>query len=90
MSTGRALLAELIGPAFTARLGAGADLVRSGVNSGDLVRLALLLEERYGVALSAHDLEELRTVDGIEALVDRLEAGGAVRSAADAAPIQSD
>lgn len=90
MSTGRALLAELIGPAVTSRLAPGADLVRSGVNSGDLVRLALLLEERYGVALSAQDLEELRTVDGIEALVGRLEASTTVGRAAGAAPIHSD
>jgi acyl carrier protein len=69
---GRALIAELVGPSFAARLEAGADLVRSGVNSGDLVRLALLIEERYGTELASDEMGQLHTIDGIDRLIERL------------------
>lgn len=72
---GRALLAELVGDGTASQLDPGADLVRSGVNSGELVRLALLIEERYDKELSSDDLGELRTLDGIESLLQRLEDG---------------
>lgn len=70
---GRALLVELVGDGVASQLDAGADLVRAGVNSGELVRLALLVEERYDVDLSSDDMGELRTLNGIEALLQRLE-----------------
>jgi acyl carrier protein len=72
---GRALLGELVGAGIAAQLEPGADLVRAGVNSGELVRLALLIEERYQVELSSDDMGELRTLDGIETLLRRLEDG---------------
>lgn len=72
---GRALLAELVGESTALQLDAGADLVRSGVNSGELVRLTLLIEERYDTELSSDAMGELRTLDGIESLLQRLEDG---------------
>lgn len=72
---GRMLLAELVGAGTAAQFDADADLVRSGVNSGELVRLALLIEERYDTELSSDDMGELRTLDGIDSLLRRLEDG---------------
>jgi len=68
----RALLAELIGEPLAAGLDARADLVAAGVNSGDVVRLALLVEQRFGADLSTEDLEGLRSLDAVESLLDRL------------------
>lgn len=70
----RALLAELIGWSFATEIDPSADLVQSGVNSGDLVRLALLVEERYGVELSSDDMAALRSLDGLESLLERLDS----------------
>ena len=67
----RALVAELIGPGLAAELDPGADLVCAGVNSGDLVRLALLVEERCGVDLTSADLAGLRSLEGIDRVLRR-------------------
>lgn len=72
---GRALLAELIGDGVASQVEPGADLVRAGVNSGELVRMALLIEERYDTELSSDDMGELRTLEGIGSLLERLEDG---------------
>jgi acyl carrier protein len=69
----RMLLAELVGPALVSELEDDADLVRSGINSGDLVRLALLVEQRYGIELSTADLEAMRSLGSIDAVIRRTE-----------------
>lgn len=69
----RMLLAELVDPALVSELEDDADLVRSGVNSGDLVRLALLVEQRYGIELSTADLETMRSLGSIDAVIRRSE-----------------
>ncbi len=72
---GRALLAELIGDGVASQVEPSADLVRAGANSGELVRMALLIEERDDTELSSDDMGELRTLEGIGSLLERLEDG---------------
>ncbi|MEU6391693.1 acyl carrier protein [Streptomyces sp. NPDC046939] len=80
MSTIRELLVELTGTAEYADPGAigdDVDLAASGIDSGDLVRLVLLVEQRLGVEISAEDMEGLRTIADYE----RFVAGRAVAGA---------
>ncbi len=70
MSTIRELLVELTGTAeYADRIGDDADLAASGIDSGDLVRLVLLVEQRLGVEITAEDMEELRTIGDYERFV---------------------
>jgi acyl carrier protein len=71
MSTGRDLLGQLVGPVAD-DLRPDDDLLLSGIDSGDLVRLGMLIEDRYGVELQADDLAGLRTLDAIDALLTRV------------------
>ncbi|GAB3958787.1 acyl carrier protein [Streptomyces sparsus] len=70
MSTVREMLVELTGtPEFAESIGDDADLSASGIDSGDLVRLVLLIEQRTGVEVSAADMEELTTLADYERFV---------------------
>ncbi|GAB2331692.1 acyl carrier protein [Streptomyces griseoincarnatus] len=70
MSTIRELLVELTGTVeYADRIGPDADLAASGIDSGDLVRLVLLVEQRLGVEITAEDMEELRTIGDYERFV---------------------
>ncbi|MEE1928330.1 acyl carrier protein [Streptomyces sp. TRM 70351] len=79
MSVIRELLVELTGTAEFAdagRVGDDVDLAASGIDSGDLVRLVLLVEQRVGVEITADDMEELRTIADYERFVaERSDAG---------------
>jgi acyl carrier protein len=81
MSIIRDLLVELTGTAEFAdaeRVGDDVDLAASGIDSGDLVRLVLLVEQRLGVEITAEDLEELHTIADYERFVTgRSAVGGA-------------
>ncbi|MGY0065351.1 acyl carrier protein [Streptomyces sp. QTS137] len=80
MSTIRELLVELTGTAEFAdaeRIGDDTDLAASGIDSGDLVRLVLLVEQRLGVEITADDMEELRTIADYERFTAERSAAGA-------------
>ncbi len=67
MSAIRTMLVELTGtPEFADGVGDDEDLSASGMDSGDLVRLVLLIEERTGQEVSAEDLEGLTTIADYE------------------------
>ncbi|MBZ3906071.1 MULTISPECIES: acyl carrier protein [Streptomyces] len=76
MSTIRELLTELTGTSeYAEKLGDDTDLAASGIDSGDLVRLVLLVEQRMGVEITAPDMEELSTIGDYERfLADRAPA----------------
>ncbi|HEY4027061.1 MAG TPA: acyl carrier protein [Candidatus Dormibacteraeota bacterium] len=75
----RALLAELVDPATAASLEPDEDLVLAGVDSGDLIRLALAIEDRFDAQIDAGELEELRTLEAVDRLLDDLERSRAAR-----------
>ena len=67
MSAIRTMLVELTGTTeFADGVGDDEDLSASGMDSGDLVRLALLIEERTGQEVTAEDLEGLSTIADYE------------------------
>ncbi len=67
LSPGRQLLMEVLDvPEVAAKIPADADLILSGINSGDLIRLGLTIEERTHLSLTDDDLMDLQTVDGID------------------------
>ncbi|NEA64040.1 acyl carrier protein [Streptomyces sp. SID12488] len=76
MSTIRELLTELTGTAeYAEKLSDDTDLAASGIDSGDLVRLVLLVEQRMGVEITAPDMEKLSTIADYERfLADRAPA----------------
>jgi len=53
-------------PEVAAKIPSDADLILAGINSGDLIRLGLSIEERTHLPLSDDDLMDLQTVDGID------------------------
>jgi acyl carrier protein len=70
MSTVREMLVELTGtPEFAEGIGDDVDLSASGIDSGDLVRLILLIEQRTGVEVTAEDMEQLSTIADYERFV---------------------
>lgn len=76
MSTVREMLVELTGtPEFAESIGDDADLSASGIDSGDLVRLVLLIEQRTGAEVTTEDMEKLVTIADYERFV--AEHGGA-------------
>ncbi|CAL9271737.1 acyl carrier protein [Streptomyces rochei] len=78
MSTIRELLVELTGTAeYADQVGDDVDLAASGIDSGDLVRLVLLVEQRLGVEITAEDMEGLRTIADYERFVAGHSAAGA-------------
>jgi acyl carrier protein len=67
LSPGRRLLMEVLDvPEVAAKIPSDADLILAGINSGDLIRLGLSIEERTELPLSDDDLMDLQTVDGID------------------------
>ncbi|MEV6808771.1 acyl carrier protein [Streptomyces sp. NPDC017248] len=80
MSTIRQLLVELTGTeefADAERIGDDVDLAASGIDSGDLVRLVLLVEQRLGVEITADDMEGLRSIADYERFTAERSAVGA-------------
>ncbi|MPY56989.1 acyl carrier protein [Streptomyces spongiae] len=73
MSTVRELLTELTGTSeYAEKLSDDTDLAASGIDSGDLVRLILLVEQHTGVEITAQDMEQLSTIADYERfLADR-------------------
>nr|AWX24489.1 acyl carrier protein [Streptomyces conglobatus] len=79
MGTVREMLVELTGtPEFADGIGDDTDLSASGIDSGDLVRLVLLIEQRTGVEVTAEDMEGLTTLADYERFL--AERTGAARS----------
>nr|BBD17746.1 acyl carrier protein [Streptomyces sp.] len=77
MTTVREMLVELTGtPEFADGIGDDADLSASGIDSGDLVRLILLIEQRTGVEVTAEDMDQLSTIADYERLVASRSAAG--------------
>ncbi|MCL6299491.1 acyl carrier protein [Streptomyces kronopolitis] len=76
MSTVREMLVELTGTReFADSLGEDTDLSASGIDSGDLVRLVLLIEQHTGVEVTGEDMAGLTTLGDYERFV--AERGGA-------------
>jgi acyl carrier protein len=70
MSTVREMLVELTGmPEFADGISDDTDLNASGIDSGDLVRLVLLIEQRTGVEVTAEDMDGLATIADYERFV---------------------
>lgn len=67
MSAIRTMLVELTGtPEFADAVGDDDDLSASGIDSGDLVRLVLLIEQRTGQEVTAQDMENLSSIADYE------------------------
>jgi acyl carrier protein len=67
MSTIREMLVELTGmPEFANSLSDDTDLSASGIESGDLVRLLLLIEQRTSATVDAEDMDGLSTIADYE------------------------
>ncbi|MET7294562.1 acyl carrier protein [Streptomyces griseoloalbus] len=82
MSTIRELLVELTGTAeYADAVGDDVDLAASGIDSGDLVRLVLLVEQRLGVEITAEDMERLHTIADYERFVAERSVAGATGGA---------
>ncbi|MDL5205911.1 acyl carrier protein [Streptomyces sp. ALI-76-A] len=82
MSTIRELLVELTGTTeYADTMGDDVDLAASGIDSGDLVRLVLLVEQRLGVEITAEDMEKLRTIADYERFVAEHSVAGATGGA---------
>ncbi|MFC9324093.1 acyl carrier protein [Kitasatospora sp. NPDC057015] len=70
MSTIREMLVELTGlREFAESIGDDTDLSASGIDSGDLVRLVLLIEQRTGTEVTAEDVDRLVTLADYEQFV---------------------
>jgi len=66
-SPGMKLLIEVLEiPELANSVGPDTDLILAGINSGDLIRLGLIIEERTHRPLSDDDLTDLQTVSGID------------------------
>ncbi|MFE4974516.1 acyl carrier protein [Kitasatospora sp. NPDC056651] len=69
MSIARALVgAALDHPGLIDRLADDTDFTSAGVNSGELIKIALACEEALGRALDDLELAELTTVSAVAAL----------------------
>ena len=53
-------------PELVSEIGEDTELILAGINSGDLIRLGLVIEERTSQPLSDDDLTDLQTVAGID------------------------
>jgi len=70
MNIVREMLVELTGtPEFAGSISDDADLSASGIDSGDLVRLILLIEQRTGVEITVEDMDKLSTIADYERFV---------------------
>ncbi|MGW0768599.1 phosphopantetheine-binding protein [Streptomyces sp. NPDC002676] len=67
LTPGHALLLEFVDlPELLDGIGKDDDLTTAGLNSGDLIRLALAIEERTGSPLDDDELTALHTIEGID------------------------
>ncbi|MBC2905590.1 phosphopantetheine-binding protein [Streptomyces cupreus] len=67
LTPGHALLLEFVDlPELLDGIGRDDDLTTAGLNSGDLIRLALAIEEQTGSPLDDDELTALHTVAGID------------------------
>lgn len=67
LTPGHALLLEFVDmPELLDGIGRDDDLTTAGLNSGDLIRLALAIEEQTGNPLDDDELTALHTVEGID------------------------
>ncbi|MFF8770076.1 acyl carrier protein [Kitasatospora sp. NPDC015120] len=74
MSTARELVgASLDSAAFLDRLADDEDFSGAGVNSGELIKLALACEEYLGRPLDDEELAELTSVNAVAALISPRE-----------------
>ncbi|MFE6780298.1 phosphopantetheine-binding protein [Streptomyces sp. NPDC057702] len=92
LTPGHRLLLEFVDlPQLIEGVPGDADLINAGLNSGDLIRLALALEERTGAALDDDELGALHTLDGINQVLASREAADATHASdtAGAAPAVS-
>jgi acyl carrier protein len=70
MTPGRQLLEDLLGdPELVASLADTDLLLTSGINSGDVVRVSLAIEEHLGRPLTSDAAESLRTIADIDAVL---------------------
>lgn len=70
MSHARTLVRDhLDHPALLDRVGDDDDLVAAGVNSGELIRVALACEEQLGRPLGDEELADLTSVRAVECLL---------------------
>lgn len=70
MTSARSLLIEIVrDPELVASISDDQPLALAGVNSGDIVRLTLALEEILGYALPEETVENLRTLTDIDILL---------------------
>ncbi|GAA4667027.1 phosphopantetheine-binding protein [Streptomyces youssoufiensis] len=75
LTPGHRLLLEFVDlPQLIEGVPGDADLINAGLNSGDLIRLALALEERTGAPLDDDELGALHTLDGINQVLVSREA----------------
>jgi acyl carrier protein len=71
MNAARELVrAGLDTPALIDQLGDDDDLIGGGVNSGELVRIALRCEQRLGRALTDEELAGLSTIHAVATLIE--------------------
>ncbi|MBC3840799.1 acyl carrier protein [Streptacidiphilus sp. 4-A2] len=83
MSAIRTMLVELTGtPEFADAVGDDDDLSASGIDSGDLVRLVLLIEQRTGQEVTAQDMENLSSIADYERFLAERGAAAGTGSAA--------
>jgi acyl carrier protein len=70
MTPGRKLLEEVVGDAELVGSLSDTDLLlTSGVNSGDVIRVSLAIEEQLGQPLSSDAAESIRTIADIDAVL---------------------
>lgn len=68
--TGRELVqGSLDNPALAEAIGDGDDLVAAGVNSGEMIRVALALEDALGRPLSDNELTAVTSIEDVHRLL---------------------
>lgn len=78
-SPGRRLLLDVVeSPGLVEGLSARDDLLSAGINSGELIRLALAIEEHTGEPLDDELLPTLCTIEGIDQVLAQYSAGRVV------------
>jgi acyl carrier protein len=74
LTPGRKLLMEVLDvPEISEKIPDDADLILAGVNSGDLIRLGLTIEEKTQLPLSDDELVALQTIEGIDRILAERE-----------------